>query len=367
MTDTTTPPNLPDAGTASRTRTLESGPPLLAVYGLKKHFKVQSKGLLGGQDKMLHAVDGVDFELRRGEALGLVGESGCGKSTAARTIMGLYPATEGSVQLEGRELTTLTRSEWRPVRRKMQMIFQDPYASLDPRQTVASILAEPLKIHRIGRAKDRKIHAMALLEAVGLNPRHIHRYPHEFSGGQRQRIGIARALALEPDLIVCDEPVSALDVSIQAQVLNLLGELQERFGLSYLFIAHDLAVVRHLCTRIAVMYLGRIVEIANREDLFRNPRHPYTKALLSAIPEPDPVRERNRERIVLQGDVPSPIDPPAGCAFHPRCPKYAAQPDVRCTTETPDLEEEHPGRRHEFACHLEHAATIPASESAGAP
>ncbi|MCP4245377.1 MAG: ABC transporter ATP-binding protein, partial [bacterium] len=254
--------------------------PLLSVRGLKKHFLVERKGLLGGQDKWLHAVDGVDFDLYKGEALGLVGESGCGKSTAARAIVGLHPATAGSIRYEGQELTGMRPAQWRPLRRKIQMIFQDPYASLDPRQTVASILAEPLKIHKIGKPRERKMHAMALLEAVGLNPRHIYRYPHEFSGGQRHRIGIARALALEPELIVCDEPVSALDVSIQAQVLNLLGELKERFGLSYLFIAHDLAVVRHLCTRIAVMYLGRIVEIADRDDLFAGPRHPYTKALL---------------------------------------------------------------------------------------
>ncbi|HPF14516.1 MAG: ATP-binding cassette domain-containing protein [Planctomycetes bacterium] len=346
MTDTT-----PLASSHSRGES--SGPPLLEVTDLKKHFQVQSKGLFGGQEKWLHAVDGVHFELHKGEALGLVGESGCGKSTAARTIVGLYPATSGSVRFDGRELTTLSPSQWRPMRRRIQMIFQDPYASLDPRQTVASILGEPLKIHGIGRPARRKIHAMALLEAVGLNPRHIHRYPHEFSGGQRQRIGIARALALEPELIVCDEPVSALDVSIQAQVLNLLGELKERFGLSYLFIAHDLAVVRHLCTRIAVMYLGRIVEIADRDELFANPTHPYTRALLSAIPEPDPERERTRQRIVLQGDVPSPIDPPSGCPFHPRCPKYAATPDARCTSLIPPLEPASPGSRHEFACHLE--------------
>ncbi len=310
-------------------QTSPQGDPLLEVRGLKKHFLVERGGIFGGHDKWLHAVDGVDFDLYKGEALGLVGESGCGKSTAARAIVGLHPATAGSIRYEGEELVGLTPAEWRPKRRKIQMIFQDPYASLDPRQTVASILAEPLNIHKIGKPRERKMHAMALLEAVGLNPRHIFRYPHEFSGGQRHRIGIARALALEPELIVCDEPVSALDVSIQAQVLNLLGELKERFGLSYLFIAHDLAVVRHLCTRIAVMYLGRIVEIADRDELFQNPRHPYTKALLSAIPEPNPETEATRERIVLTGDVPSPLNPPTGCPFHPRCAKYAATPDER--------------------------------------
>jgi oligopeptide/dipeptide ABC transporter ATP-binding protein len=234
------------------------------------------------------------------------------------------------------------------------MIFQDPYASLDPRQTVASILAEPLKIHRLGKPRDRRLRAMELLDAVGLNPRHVHRYPHEFSGGQRQRIGVARALALEPDLIICDEPVSALDVSIQAQVINLLEELQRRFDLAYLFIAHDLAVVRHICRRIAVMYLGRIVEIADRETLFAHPKHPYTQSLLSAIPHPDPMRERTRERIVLEGDVPSPLDPPSGCSFHPRCPRRA-EVGPRCSEVVPALIEESGQGDRWRACHFEPA------------
>jgi oligopeptide/dipeptide ABC transporter ATP-binding protein len=278
-----------------------------------------------------------------------VGESGCGKSTTARTVIGLTPATAGSVRYEGTELTTLSRRGWLPYRRRMQMIFQDPYASLDPRQTVGAILAEPLKIHDLAKPRDRRLRALALLDAVGLNPRYVNRYPHEFSGGQRQRIGIARALALEPDLILCDEPVSALDVSIQAQIVNLLKDLQERFGIAYLFIAHDLAVVRQLCHKVAVMYLGKVVEIADRDVLYGSPSHPYTKALLSAIPIPDPVRERVRERIVLEGDVPSPLDPPSGCRFHPRCPERHKVPGDRCKIEVPELLAR--GRR-ERACHL---------------
>ena len=246
--------------------------PLLEVRDLHKHFEVGSPGLFGGQQETLRAVDGVSFELGRGETLGLVGESGCGKSTCARTLVGLYPPTSGQVMYEGEEISALSHRDRAPFRRKIQMIFQDPYASLDPRQTVSSILTEPLRIHRLARPRQRRLRAMQLLDAVGLNPRHIHRFPHEFSGGQRQRIGIARALALEPDLIICDEPVSALDVSIQAQVVNLLGELQERFDLAYLFIAHDLAVVRHICDRVAVMYLGKVVEIAERDALFEH--HP---------------------------------------------------------------------------------------------
>ena len=319
--------------------------PLLEVRDLHKHFEVGSPGLFGGQQEVLRAVDGVSFELARGETLGLVGESGCGKSTCARTLVGLYPPTSGQVMYEGEEISSLSHRDRAPFRRKIQMIFQDPYASLDPRQTVSSILTEPLRIHRLARPRQRRLRAMQLLDAVGLNPRHIHRFPHEFSGGQRQRIGIARALALEPDLIICDEPVSALDVSIQAQVVNLLGELQERFDLAYLFIAHDLAVVRHICDRVAVMYLGKVVELAERDALFDDPRHPYTRALLSAVPHPDPRIERGRERIVLEGDVPSPLDPPTGCRFHPRCVERGEVPDNRCVTVAPEL-----GSRS--ACHL---------------
>ncbi len=336
--------------------------PLLQVTDLEKHFAVGKKNFMGKATQTLKAVDGVSFELERGETLGLVGESGCGKSTCARTIVGLYPATAGSVKFEGEELMGLSRSEWMPYRRKIQMIFQDPYASLDPRQTVSSILAEPLAIHALDKPRDRRLKAMALLDAVGLNPRHVHRYPHEFSGGQRQRIGIARALALEPELIICDEPVSALDVSIQAQVINLLEDLQERFGLAYLFIAHDLAVVRHICKRVAVMYLGRIVEIADRDDLFRDPQHPYTQALMSAVPHPDPVLEQTRERIVLTGDVPSPMNPPTGCTFHPRCPAKDGVPGTRCQEEVPHLRNIDGGSGpRQASCHLDATAATQTS------
>ena len=323
--------------------------PLLQVTDLKKHFPVGSRGLFKDERRVLRAVDGVSFNLEPGQTLGLVGESGCGKSTTARAIIGLHPATSGSVKLEGKELTGLSRAEWLPLRRRVQMIFQDPYASLDPRQTVSSILTEPLTIHKLAKPKERKLRAMALLDAVGLNPRHIDRYPHEFSGGQRQRIGIARALALEPELLLLDEPVSALDVSIQAQIVNLLGELQERFNLAYLFIAHDLAVVRHLCDEVCVMYLGRIVEQAPRDQLFESPKHPYTKALLSAVPHPNPHIERTRERIVLTGDVPSPLNPPSGCTFHPRCQHASEVPEERCASECPTLTSTD-GRSS--ACHL---------------
>ncbi|MHC4264290.1 MAG: ABC transporter ATP-binding protein [Planctomycetota bacterium] len=323
--------------------------PLIEVRDLHKHFPVGTRGLTGEPAGWLH---GVSFEVERGRSLGLVGESGCGKSTTARCVIGLHEATSGSIRYDGQELVGLSRRGMQPYRRRMQMIFQDPYASLDPRQTVGSILTEPLKIHGTVKPRKRRLRALALLDAVGLNPRHINRYPHEFSGGQRQRIGIARALALEPEVVICDEPVSALDVSIQAQILNLLKDLQEEFGLAYLFIAHDLAVVRHLCQRIAVMYLGRIVEVADRDELFANPRHPYTQSLLSAIPLPDPIAERERERIVLEGDVPSPMDPPSGCSFHPRCPSRSEVPADRCVTEIPHLTAL-PGRgRCEAACHL---------------
>jgi oligopeptide transport system ATP-binding protein len=322
--------------------------PLLEVTDLHKHFAAGGRDLLGRPRRVTRAVDGVSFTIERGMSLGVVGESGCGKSTTARTIIGLHRATSGSIRFDGRELTDLTARQWRPFRRRIQMIFQDPYASLDPRQSASSIVTEPLTVHRIGKPRERRLRALSLFEAVGLDPRHAFRYPHEFSGGQRQRIGIARALALEPELLLCDEPVSALDVSIQAQIVNLLAELRERFSLATLFIAHDLAVIGHLCDRVAVMYLGRIVESAPRDQLFAAPRHPYTRALLSAIPEPDPESEARRERIVLEGDPASPDAPPPGCAFHPRCARRREVPDDRCRREGPLLT----GTSHRIACHL---------------
>lgn len=327
-----------------------SNAPLLRVENLVKEFPVGSKDWLGRPRKALRAVDGVSFELQSGESLGLVGESGCGKSTTARMLVGLEKSTAGRVFFDGQDITTFSKPDWMAYRRRVQMIFQDPYGSLDPRQTVGSILTEPFKIHGLAKPRERKLRALGLLDAVGLDPRVMHRYPHEFSGGQRQRIGIARALALEPDLIVCDEPVSALDVSVQAQVINLLEELQERFGIAYLFIAHDLAVVRQLCHRVAVMYLGRIVEMAPRDELYLDPQHPYTQALLSAVPVPDPVLENERERIVLEGDVPSPINPPSGCSFHPRCFARTQVGDDRCRKERPGLTPASGERRS--ACHL---------------
>ena len=326
--------------------------PLLRVRSLRKEFPIGPRRWFG-EGRSLVAVNDVSFDLERGESLGLVGESGCGKSTTARAVIGLLPPTSGSVRFDGTELVGLSKRAWTDVHRRMQMIFQDPYASLDPRQTVGSIVGEPLVIHRMGKPRERKLRVLELLDAVGLDHRHLNRYPHEFSGGQRQRIGIARSLALEPELLICDEPVSALDVSIQAQVINLLKELQERMGLSYLFIAHDLAVVRHLCSRVAVMYLGEIVEEASRNELYDAPRHPYTQALLSAVPTPDPDREKQRKRIVLQGDVPNPIDPPTGCAFHPRCP-HVKESSEDCATLRPELGERRleTGEKRRFACHL---------------
>ena len=318
--------------------------PLLRVDKLVKHFPIKG-GLLGRTIDRVHAVDGVSFELTAGETLGLVGESGCGKSTTGRCVLRLIEPTSGEVWFEGRELGGLDRRELRSLCRDMQIIFQDPYASLDPRMTVGSIIGEALQIHGLAKgARDFEDKVVRLLETVGLHPDHMRRYPHEFSGGQRQRIGIARALAVSPKLIVCDEPVSALDVSIQAQVINLLEDLQEQFGLTYLFIAHDLSVVEHISDRVAVMYLGRIVEIAPARDLYTSPRHPYTEALLSAVPIPDPTVKR--QRILLQGDVPNPIHPPAGCHFHPRCPHASA----RCREEAPLLRQIAPGRQ--AACHL---------------
>ena len=319
---------------------------LLDVRGLQMHFPV-SKGVIF-QSKVgeIKAVDGVSFQIMRGETLGLVGESGCGKTTIGRCILQLLKPTGGEVRFRGEDLTQLSGKEMRPLRKELQVIFQDPYGSLNPRMTVGAIVEEPLIIHKIGDRNERKNRVQELFEVVGLNPNMMDRYPYEFSGGQRQRIGIARALAVNPTFIVCDEPVSALDVSIQAQVINLLRSLQERFDLTYLFIAHDLSVVRHISDRVAVMYLGKIVEITGRDELYRDPKHPYTRALLSAVPIPDPVVEASRERIILTGDVPSPIDPPKGCSFHPRCP-FAM--DV-CREITPVLKPTTQG--HSVACHL---------------
>ena len=318
---------------------------LLEVNNLQMYFPVTAGIIMQRKVAEIKAVDGVSFNINKGETLGLVGESGCGKTTTGRCILRLYEPTGGVVKYEGRNLQEMSSGEMRGMRRQMQIIFQDPYGSLNPRMTCGDIVGEPLIVHKLtsgkGEYRDR---VTELLQTVGLNPYMADRYPHEFSGGQRQRIGIARALAVNPSFIVCDEPVSALDVSIQAQVINLLEELQESFGLTYLFIAHDLSVVRHISDRVAVMYLGHIVEIADRNELYENPLHPYTKALLSAIPIPDPVVESQRERIILEGDVPSPLNPPAGCVFHTRCP--IAIDD--CQLEVPDLREVSPD--HWVAC-----------------
>jgi oligopeptide transport system ATP-binding protein len=320
---------------------VKADPVLLRVQGVFKHFPV------GGQS--VRAVDGVDLEIRRGETLGLVGESGCGKSTLARLITGLLPVTAGKIVVDGKEITKLRGARLRRVRRDMQMIFQDPFASLDPRMTVGDIIQEPLDNFHIADRRERDKRVQELLRLVGLNPNFNNRYPHEFSGGQRQRIGIARALAVNPSFIVCDEPVSALDVSIQAQIINLLQDLQREFRLTYLFIAHDLAVVRHLSDRIAVMYLGKVVEVADRVDIYDRPQHPYTKALLSSIPVPDPAVERQRAPITLKGEIPSPVNPPSGCRFHPRCP-IARAPGI-CSEQEPLLES-HGARDQVAACHF---------------
>jgi oligopeptide transport system ATP-binding protein len=318
---------------------------LVEVKDLKKHFPIKSGILVQREVAAVKAVDGVSFHIFRGETLGLVGESGCGKSTTGRTILQLYRPTSGSVKFEGQEISDLKGESLRKLRRQMQMVFQDPYASLNPRMSVGRIVSEPLVVHNIGSKKERDDRVAELLELVGLNPYFVNRYPHEFSGGQRQRIGLARALALNPSFIVADEPISALDVSIQAQVVNLLQKLQDELGLTYLFIAHDLSMVRHLCDRVAVMYLGKVVEVAESEELYTNPLHPYTQALLSAVPVPDPMVEETRQRIILKGDVPSPLNPPKGCNFNTRCPVSV---DV-CFDEDPELLEVLPG--HWVACH----------------
>ncbi len=324
---------------------METTEPLVKVENLKKHFPVTRGILIQRQVGAVYAVDGISFDIQRGDTLGLVGESGCGKTTAGRTILGLYPITAGRVIIDGQEVHRARGRELLSIRRKAQMIFQDPYASLNPRWTVNSIVSEPLRVHRLlPTERQRTERVKELLELVGLNARHINRFPHEFSGGQRQRIGVARALASEPLFIVCDEPISALDVSIQAQVVNLLEDLQDRLGLTYLFIAHDLSMVRHICDRVAVMYLGVIVEMAERNELYENPLHPYTQALLSAVPIPDPKKARQRQRIILSGDVPSPMNPPPGCRFYPRCP--IARPE--CATVAPEWREILPG--HWVAC-----------------
>ena len=319
---------------------------LVKVEGLKKHFPILRGIVIQKQVGAVHSVDGISFEIRRGETLGLVGESGCGKTTAGRTMLGLYPPTAGDVFIDGHNIATAKDNEMKLVRRKAQLIFQDPYASLNPRWTVNAIVSEPLRVHHlIDDPKQRAKRVEELLEMVGLSGRLVNRFPHEFSGGQRQRIGIARALASEPLFIVCDEPISALDVSIQAQVVNLLEDLQDRFGLTYLFIAHDLSMVRHICDRVAVMYLGILVELGPDKEVYDQPLHPYTKALLSAVPIPDPRKDRERKRIVLSGEVPSPIDPPSGCRFHPRCPIATA----RCSEEVPEWRQL--STDHWVACH----------------
>ncbi|GAC1408732.1 MAG: hypothetical protein NVSMB57_00450 [Actinomycetota bacterium] len=322
------------------------GEPIVVVKDLVKHFPVR-RGIIFQKDVgQVRAVDGVSFTIRAGETLGLVGETGCGKSTTARLVLRLLESTSGSIEFNGDDITKISRSSMRPYRRDLQMIFQDPFASLNPRKTVGSIISEPFRIHDI--KGDHKRLTQDLMATVGLSPEHYNRYPHEFSGGQRQRIGVARALALKPKLIVCDEPVSALDVSIQAQVLNLLEDLQQEFGLTYLFIAHDLSVVRHICDRIAVMYLGKIVEVGDRISLYERPMHPYTQALLSAVPIPDPDKESARKRIILQGDVPSPLNPPPACRFHTRCWKM----EQVCTVDEPALIPRGDGEDHPAACHF---------------
>jgi len=323
-----------------------TGEELLIVDGVKKYFPITRGIIFQKEIASVKAVDGVSFSIKPGETLGIVGESGCGKSTLARCIMKLLEATDGKITFEGRDITRLSRPAMRPIRREMTMIFQDPYASLNPRKRVGFIIGEPLEVHGLGTSAEIKRRVQELLEVVGLNPEHYNRFPHEFSGGQRQRIGVARALSVNPKLIVCDEPVSALDVSVQAQILNLLKDLQDDFGLTYIFIAHDLNVVRHISDRVMVMYLGKVAEVAPRDVLYTEPKHPYTGALLSAVPIANPDIGRQREAVVLEGDVPSPVNPPSGCRFHPRCPRFV---EGHCDVEEPPLYQF--GKSQAAACH----------------
>jgi len=343
---TSPPPSSETAGFPDRNGGAASGDELLVVENLQKYFPVTRGIIFQKQVGSVKAVDDVSFTVRSGETLGVVGESGCGKSTMARCLLRLLDPTGGRIVFDGRDITKLDRVRMRPIRREMMMIFQDPYASLNPRKRVGFIVAEALEVHKLGTRAEIKKRVQELLHVVGLNPEHYNRFPHEFSGGQRQRIGVARALAVNPKLIVCDEPVSALDVSVQAQILNLLKDLQKEFGLTYIFIAHDLNVVRHISDRVMVMYLGHAVEIATRAQLYAEPKHPYTGSLLSAVPIPNPQLGRERKSVVLEGDVPSPINPPSACWFHPRCPRFR---EGHCDVETPELRSL--GAGHLAACH----------------
>ena len=341
---------------------VDKGEVILEIEDLAKHFPMRTQGIVRRPADPVKAVDGISFALRKGDTLGLVGESGCGKSTAGRTLLQLLEPTAGRIIYQGRDITGVRGKELQRLRTEMQMVFQDPYGSLNPRQTVGSIIGAPFQIQRITPEGGSRRTVQDLMERVGLNPEHYNRYPHEFSGGQRQRIGIARAIALHPKVIVCDEPVSALDVSIQAQVINILEELQDEFDLTYVFVAHDLSIVRHISDRVAVMYLGKIMEIADRDEIYAEPLHPYTQALLSAVPLPDPRAEHKRERILLTGDLPSPVNPPSGCVFHTRCPRYREEltdtQRTRCTTEVPLPVAQPGGDDHRVACHFAGPAKV---------